>query len=118
MHAYLGQPVVRASSNDFWCDAVIPNYFDLDDFEFSATKDDYFLFLGRINSGKGIHIAVQIAEAVGGRLVVAGAGTIEGKPTRTDRPLAEYVELVGLADPEERKRLMARAKATLAPSTF
>jgi glycosyltransferase involved in cell wall biosynthesis len=118
MHAYLGQPVVRTSSNDFWYDVVIPNYFDLDDFEFSATKDDYFLFLGRINSGKGIHIAVQIAEAVGGRLVVAGAGAIEGKPSRTDRPLAEYVELVGLAGPEERKRLMARAKLTLAPSTF
>lgn len=118
MHAYLGVSTVAMSSNNLWYDAVIPNYFDLDDFEFSASKDDYFLFLGRISSAKGIHIALQIAEAVGGRLVVAGAGAIEGKPTRTDRPLAEYVDLVGLVGPEERKRLMARAKATLAPSTF
>ena len=103
-----------------WYDVVIPNYFDLEDFEFSADKDDYFLFVGRVDSAKGIHIAMQTVETVGGGagLIVAGAGSLEGKQTRTDRPVSEYVEVVGVVGPDERERLMARAKATLAPSMF
>src|SRR4029077_1310905 len=112
MHAYLGQPFIKAMSNKMLYDAVIPNYFDLEDFEFSATKDDYFLFVGRINPGKGIHIALQIVEEVGGRLVVAGAGGFTGNETRTNRPVSEYTEVVGVIGPDERKRLMARAKGT------
>jgi len=118
MHAYLGQPRIEAMSNEMWYDVVIPNYFDLEDFEFSADKDDYFLFVGRVNPGKGIHIAMQIVEAVGGRLLVAGAGELTGNETGTGRPVAEYVEMLGVVAPEQRKRLMARAKATLAPSMF
>ena len=57
-------------------------------------------------------------EEVGGRLIVAGAGGLTGNETRTGRPVSEYAELVGVVGPDERKRLMARAKATLAPSTF
>src|SRR4029077_9534431 len=114
MHAYLGQPFIKAMSNKMLYDAVIPNYFDLEDFEFSPTKDDYFLFVGRLNPGKGIHIALQIVEEVGGRLIVAGAGGLDGKMTRTDRLVSEYAELVGVVGPEERKHLMARARATLA----
>jgi glycosyltransferase involved in cell wall biosynthesis len=118
MHAYLGQACIKSSSNEMWYDVVIPNYFDLDDFEFSPAKDDYFLFFGRVGPGKGVHIALQIIEAVGGRLIVAGPGSLEGKQTRTDRPVSEYCEQVGVVGPEERKHLMARAKATLAPSMF
>ena len=118
MHAYLGQPCIEAMSNEMWYDVVIPNYFDLADFAVSAEKDDYFLFVGRVNPGKGIHVAMQIVEEVGGRLIVAGPGGLGGKQTRTDRPVSEYVEVVGLVGPEERKSLMARAKATLAPSMF
>ena len=118
MHAYLGQPCIEAMSNAMWYDVVIPNYFDLKDFEFSAKKEDFFLFLGRVGAGKGVHIALQIVEAVGGRLVIAGPGSLADKQTRTDRPVSEYAELVGVVGPDERKQLMARAKATLAPSMF
>jgi glycosyltransferase involved in cell wall biosynthesis len=118
LHAYLGQSCIQEMSNEMWYDAVIPNYFDLEDFEFSADKDDYFLFVGRVNPGKGIHIALQIVEEVGGRLIVAGAGGFTGNETRTARPISDYAEVVGVVGPEERKRLMTRAKATLAPSTF
>ena len=117
MHAYLGKTHAGSMSNDMWYDVVIPAYFDPADFEFSATKDDYFLFLGRLGPGKGTHIAVQIVEEVGGRLVVAGPEGSLGEP-RTSRPVSEYTEVVGVVGPEDRKRLLARAKATLAPSTF
>ena len=119
MHACFGLPWIQSASNDHWYDtAVIPNYFDLDDFEFSPDKDDYFLFLARINVGKGIHIAIQIAEELDTRLVVAGAGQFSGEEPRTSRPMSDYVAVKGLVGPEDRKRLLARAKATLCASTF
>jgi glycosyltransferase involved in cell wall biosynthesis len=118
MHAYLGQASIAAMNNEMWYDVVIPNYFDLDDFEFSAEKDDYFLFIGRVGPGKGVHVALQIAQAVGGRLVIAGAGSLTGIEIAGDPPVSEFAELVGVVGPEERKRLLARAKAVLAPSMF
>ena len=118
LHAYLGLRWVGETSNSMWYDVVIPNYFDLSDFEFSQDKDDYFLFMGRVYGGKGVHIAIQVAEAIGGRLIVAGPGSLEGLEARTDRPIAEYVEYIGVANLETRKRLMAKAKATILASMF
>ncbi|HEX3883392.1 MAG TPA: sulfotransferase [Stellaceae bacterium] len=118
LHAFLGLKSVAEVNNRMWYDAVIPNYFDLNDFEYSDQKDDYFLYLGRVNGGKGVHIAMQIAEATGDRLIIAGPGSIEGMTTRTNRPKSEYVEHIGVADVETRKRLMSKAKAMLLPSTF
>jgi hypothetical protein len=59
-----------------WFDAVIPNYFDPGDFpcHCSDGAGDYLLFLGRLISRKGPHIASQIANACGLPLIVAGAG--------------------------------------------
>ena len=118
LHAYLGLKMVAEMSNAMWYDAVIPNYFDLADFEYCADKDDYFLYLGRIGPGKGVHIAMQIVEAAGGRLIVAGPGDLRSLGTRTNRPVSDYVQYVGVADVEMRKKLMAKAKAMILPSTF
>jgi glycosyltransferase involved in cell wall biosynthesis len=118
LHAYLGIPSVASVNNNMWYDAVIPNYFDLDDFEFSAKKDDYFLFLARVGAGKGMHVALQVAEAIGGNLKIAGAATFDGIDIPGNRPLAEYAEHVGIVGPDARKTLMSRAKALLAPSMF
>ncbi len=106
------------SNNAMWYDVVIPNYFDLDDFDYSEEKDDYYLIVGRVTSAKGVHIAMQIVEFVGGRLIIAGAGDLEGLSTRTQRPVSEYVECVGVVDPGARRVLMSRAKAMLLPSMF
>jgi glycosyltransferase involved in cell wall biosynthesis len=118
LHAYLGLNAVESVSNNLWYDAVIPNFFNVDDFEYSADKDDYFLFLGRVGDAKGVNIAIQIIERIGGRLIVAGPGTLDGLGTLTDRPVREYVEHVGVADIDARKKLMSRAKAMLLPSLF
>jgi glycosyltransferase involved in cell wall biosynthesis len=109
MHAYQGQKAIEFSSNDFWYDAVIPNYFDIADFTYSSSKDDYFLFLGRVNDGKGVHIAEQIAKITGTKLIVAGPG---------QREHAEGVSYVGVVNPQIRAELLSRATAILCPSTF
>ena len=50
--------------------------------------------------------------------VIAGAGGLSGSEPRTKRPMSEYVELVGVVGPAERKRLLSRAKAVICASTF
>ena len=111
MHAYQGLHNV-GMCNQSWYDIVIPNYFDLEDFEYAPEdKEDYFLFLGRVYSGKGIDIAVQVTEKIGAKLVVAGQNP-------ENRTFPDHVEFVGYADVETRKRLMSRAKASFVASTY
>jgi glycosyltransferase involved in cell wall biosynthesis len=109
-HAYCGLEAVGTCKQD-WYDAVIPNYFDPDDFEFKEQKQDYFLFLGRVYSGKGIDIAIQVTEKIGAKLVIAG----QNPENRTFPP---HVEFVGYADVEKRKQLMSNAKAAFVASQY
>lgn len=90
-------------------DAVIPNYFDPDDFPVAPKRDDYLLFIGRLNADKGLEIAVETARRTNRRLVVCG----QGEPPKGDR--IEYRGLVGVA---ERGELMSQAHAVLVPTLY
>lgn len=109
-HAYAGLNSVATCKQD-WYECVIPNYFDPDDFEFREKKSDYFLFLGRVYEGKGVHIAVQATQAIGAKLIIAGQN-----PENLSFP--EHVEFVGYADQAKRKELMAGAKGAFVPSMY
>ena len=109
-HAYCSLSAVGNCQQD-WYDAVIPNYFDPDDFEFKQQKQDYFLFLGRVYSGKGIDIAIQVTEKIGAKLKIAGQNP-EG------RTFPPHVEFVGYADVETRRHLMSNAKAAFVASQY
>ena len=90
-----------------WWDTVIPGYLDPAQFPYSEEKDDYYLFIGRLIDRKGYRIAADVCFDLGKRLLVAG----QGEP-----PLGcEYVGVVG---PEERGRLMSRAKAVFVPTIY
>lgn len=109
-HAYCGLPNVSACRQD-WYDVVIPNYFDLQEFEFCEQKENFFLYLGRVYDGKGVNIAIQACELAGVELVVAGQKE-EGYV------LPDWVKYVGYADLHKRKWLMSRAKASFLPSMY
>jgi glycosyltransferase involved in cell wall biosynthesis len=109
-HAYCGLKNV-GQCNQSWYDVVIPNYFDLNDFEYSEKKDDYFLYIGRVYDGKGVHIAIQAAERAGIKLVIAGQ-----KDENFNIP--NSVEYIGYADIETRKKLMKNARASFIPSMY
>jgi glycosyltransferase involved in cell wall biosynthesis len=109
-HAYYGLDAVGTCKQD-WYDAVIPNYFDPDDFEFRAKKQDYFLFLGRVYAGKGVDIAVQVTEHIGAPLIIAGQNP-EG------RTFPPHVNFVGYADVDQRRELMAGARGAFVASQY
>jgi len=114
MHAYNGLDSVGTCKQNFY-DVVIPNYFDPENFTFQAEKDDYFLFLGRVYAGKGIHIAIQVTEAIGAKLVIAGQNSL-ADCGYTEIP--SHVEVIGYADMETRKKLMSGAKGDFVASLY
>ncbi len=93
-------------------DAVIPGFFDPNDFEYCEEKEDYFLYLGRIIHRKGIRVAIDIAETLGKKLKVAG------QLSENVDLSSPNVEFVGFADLEKRKKLMSKAKAVLMPTLY
>lgn len=115
-HAYYGLNAVGSCKQN-WYDIVIPNYFDTNDFVFKDRdeKDDYFLFVGRIYEGKGIHIAVEVTQKIGAKLIVAGQNSLEACGIT---PTPSHVTEVGYVGVEERKKLMANAKGAFIPSMY
>lgn len=114
-HAYCGLNGVGQCRQD-WYETVIPNYFDVDDFDFAPDqKEDYFLYVGRVYEGKGVHVAIQVAQATGIRLKIAGQGSLADMGYAQ---IPDNVEFVGYADIEQRRQLMSRARAAFVPSMY
>jgi glycosyltransferase involved in cell wall biosynthesis len=114
-HAYYGLQGVGNCKQD-WYEVVIPNYFDLSDFDYTPQdKEDYFLYMGRVYEGKGCHIAIEVAEKAGVKLKIAGQNSLEAMGYKG---IPSHVEFIGYADVETRRRLMSRAKAAFAPSLY
>lgn len=95
--------------------AVVPHGVDVDQFQFQATPGDYLLYLGRFISGKGPLHAINLARALGMRLVLAGP---ENPYFREKvKPLVDgrSVEYAGFVRGAERSRLLGGARALLYP---
>ncbi len=105
------------SINGHYYDRVIPNYFDPKDFPFEPDKDDYFLYIGRMIERKGVWTAVKTCEAIGAKLILAGQLS---DPVEIDPSKIEYegVEYIGYVEPEERARLMGKARAVFVPTLY
>ena len=114
-HAYYGLDSVGTCKQD-WYDAVIPNYFDPEDFVYTPEeKEDYFLFLGRVYEGKGVNIAVQATEAIGAKLIIAGQNSLKDMGYKE---VPSHVTEIGYADVETRKKLMSKAKGAFVASLY
>lgn len=114
--SYCWQHMVNANDhpnltgNGNFYEAVIPNYFEPEDFPMSEVIDDYYLFIGRLIDRKGYKIAIEAAERTGKKLILAGPGD-PGK-------LPDNVKHVGEVGPLERGRLMSRATAVMVPTIY
>ena len=96
-----------------WYDAVIPNAFNPDHFSFKETPEGYFLYLGRLNPDKGVAVACDIAKRVGSKIKIVGQG--DPAPFLACGNNVEYVPPVGI---EDRKKLLAGAKALICPTCY
>ena len=103
-------------------DCVIPNYFDASEFDYvPAEKEDYFLFLGRHISAKGLCVLIDLVRRHKIKILVAGTGDIYkemGITPEDEKTLRPYLVHVGHADLEKRRRLLARARALIAPTLY
>lgn len=109
MHAYYGNFNRFASPSNYWF--VVPNYFNLKDWDVETTPGDYIAFLGRINSMKGTQILYELASYVDKKIVLCG----QGDPKEVIHPNIEYKgPLVG----RERSDFLKNAYCTLTPSMF
>ena len=111
-HTYGLQKMYKPS----WYHVVIPNYFDASEFEFSAKKEDYYLYLGRISVCKGVQIAIQITNTLNEKLIIAGQGDPISELGL--KKLPDNVEFIGYADAETRKRLLKNAKGLFLISDY
>lgn len=104
-----------SEENGKYFDAVIPNYFDLDDFDYCPQdKEDYFLYLGRITKRKGLDIIFETIRYIGGHLKIAG----QGKPSIPPQFGSEIISYVGFADIDKRRELLSKAKALIMPTIY
>jgi glycosyltransferase involved in cell wall biosynthesis len=87
-------------------DTVIAHPVETEDSPVCLTPDDYFMWMGR-PSRKGRHIAMQAAQQLDRRLVVAGPD---------DDP--DYGEYVGIISPAERGKLLSHAAALFVPTEY
>ena len=98
-----------------WFDTVIPNAFTPDEFEYSSDKDDYFVYLGRLNPDKGVNIAIQVTRELGKKLVIASPGNLSNIGYTK---IPDHVEPIGYVDVEQRKQVLSRAQCLMAPTHY
>ena len=107
MHYHQGKEQ-RSGTNYEW---VIPNYFDLDDWEPSYETGKYIAFMGRIGVAKGMDTVLEIAKRVNIPVKVAGQGDM----TPWKHPNIEYV---GALKGRERSDFLRNAYCQLMPTEF
>jgi glycosyltransferase involved in cell wall biosynthesis len=116
---------VNGSPNGNYYDAVIPNYYDLEDFPYQAIKGDYLLFIGRLIGRKGLNTVLAIQRATGLPLRIAGQGVKTfhlGISITTDEglviPIGNGITYEGVVGVKERAELMGNARCVLVPTDY
>jgi glycosyltransferase involved in cell wall biosynthesis len=126
-YAHLGPGVYLVAISEFqrsrapelpWV-GVVHNAIPIDEYPFRADKEDFCLFLGRVNGEKAPDLAIEAARAAGRRIVLAAKCTEPDEQRYFEervRPLlGDDAEWVGTADTEEKKDLLARAACLVFP---
>ncbi len=101
--------------------ATVYNGVDFPRYPYSEGKEDFFFYIGRFNDEKAPHLACEVAEKLGKKLILAGKVLEERERNYFDQyvkpHLSDDIRYVGeLAHWSEKKmRLFSRARAFLNP---
>lgn len=111
MHWHLGR-AGRPGSDYEW---VIPNYYDVSEWEPSVAPGKYLLYFGRLGAAKGLDIVMEVAKARPDlHVVICGQGD-PGPYLALGLPNVEYRAPIW---EKARRDLYAGAIATLCPSRY
>jgi glycosyltransferase involved in cell wall biosynthesis len=97
---------------------VVHNPIDVEEWPFSAEKEDFLLWIGRMSPDKGAHRAIEAARAAGRRLVLAGPvqpGQEQYFEQEVEPGLGDEIEYIGEADSDRKRELYTRAAGLLMP---
>jgi glycosyltransferase involved in cell wall biosynthesis len=95
---------------DYWF--VVPNYYDVSEWDFCDKPEDYYLYFGRICEIKGLNIIREVAKAMPDKkFIICGQG--EPGPY-----LASNVEYHPPLHGLERSKLVSRARAVIMPTRY
>ncbi len=91
-------------------DAVIPYFFDPEEYTFRAEKEPFALYVGRLTPRKGIGVACEAAKLAGVPLKVIGHG---------DTSLVTHgAEYLGALPDAERNDYLSRASCLICPTLY
>jgi glycosyltransferase involved in cell wall biosynthesis len=126
-YAHLGPGVHLVGISEFqrsrapelpWA-GVVHNAIPVDEYPFRADKEDFCLFLGRVNGEKAPDLAIEAARAAGRRIVLAAKCSEPHEQAYFEEHvqplLGEDAEWFGSADAEQKKDLLARASCLVFP---
>jgi glycosyltransferase involved in cell wall biosynthesis len=109
----------RSAAPDVPWVSTIHHGIDVEEIPFREDKEDFLLFLGRMDPTKGPHVAIDAAREAGSRLVMAAKCSDPHEKAffeETVEPrLGPDVEWLGEADEDTKRELLARARALLFP---
>ncbi|HEY6506780.1 MAG TPA: glycosyltransferase, partial [Vicinamibacterales bacterium] len=88
---------------------------DVERFAFRSTPDDYLLFLGRFTEGKGVLAAIDVAQRVGMRLLLAAEENDYYREAVAPLVDGTRVQYVGEVGPADKAALLGGARALLYP---
>jgi len=92
---------------------VIRHPVNPENYRYCDKKDNYLLYLGRISSWKGAHIAASFAHKVGCKLVMAGPAWEKDYFQMIMHKYRSTIEYVGEVGEKEKQQLLSKATATL-----
>lgn len=110
----------RSTAGDVPVEAVIPHGIDTDTYYPGPGGGGYLVFVGRMNPGKGVHRAIEVAHRAGMPLIIMCKMREEGELAYFDdvvKPLMTGKDVELLLEPEEAHRieLVGKAEGMLFP---
>ncbi len=101
--------------------ATVYNSIDLPKYTYSEDKEDFFFYIGRFNEEKAPHLACEVVEKLGGKLILAGKVNEEAERCYFEqyiRPhLSDKIKFIGELGhwSKEKMDLFSRSKGYLYP---
>uniref|UniRef100_A0A7J2U499 Glycosyltransferase family 4 protein n=1 Tax=Ignisphaera aggregans TaxID=334771 RepID=A0A7J2U499_9CREN len=99
---------------------VIYNGVDVDKYPFRLEKEEFFVYLGRVDETKGAHIAVEVARKCDEKLVIIGPATNPKYFELYIKPFIDNKSIIYLGEVDFKTKVdyLSRAKALLYPVLY